>query len=557
MKLTRKLLLVEVLFFFLLVAGVSATTFLLAAPEVREIEKDYLLDDLARVENSLNKELEIIARLATDWAEWDDTYNYIHAPYKAYEEANLIPVTLDAQELDFLILLDNNNNNVTNKIVSSQIVNPEQFSLFSERKWPQNHPALQSFDEPFTGFFYTDDNIILLARNPILTSNGDGPSRGNLFFGKVLTEDVVQSLKDELQLDFSITVKPTRFFPAEVKFITSNHSESKSYIALSNRDDAGLAILIQQERPFYQEMLKIAQYIVVTLLIVGLIACVLTYALLRKLLVNPIILLKNQAELFRSKNDASSFKLLDRNDELGALSSSFVTMAHDLSENWNKLENERDLLQDACYTDPLTNLRNRRFLIDYFEDLNTWRYSSIWTVFTLDIDHFKIINDKYGHDIGDIVLQQFSSLLTQSCRDSDLLVRSGGEEFTVLSQYTDAETAKKIAERIRTNVAEFRFGENNSIPVTCSIGFFSLRIDSVNSGMNYHKAMLKISDMALYTAKNNGRNTWIGLDCHHGCSEGTYPETELDLKQWVIDKKLKLLALKPTHKIEWRREAMS
>ncbi len=215
-------------------------------------------------------------------------------------------------------------------------------------------------------------------------------------------------------------------------------------------------------------------------------------------------------------------------------------MAKDLSKDWGRLEQEKKDYRDASYTDALTGLKNRRYLDEYLQDPNSWVHDDEWTFFTIDLDHFKVINDNYGHDVGDITLQQFSELLRKSCRDNDIIIRSGGEEFTVLCHQTSADVAKSIAERLRNEVESFNFGHENHFKITCSIGFFVIRIYSREYGLKHWSSMLKVSDLALYAAKNNGRNTWVGLECLGQCSEGVYPKEGMDIQHWLTEKKLKL-----------------
>ena len=119
----------------------------------------------------------------------------------------------------------------------------------------------------------------------------------------------------------------------------------------------------------------------------------------------------------------------------------------------------------------------------------------------IDIDHFKKINDKYGHRSGDLVLKEVSRIIHQSVREIDVLARWGGEEFIVLLPETSSEDAVEIAKRILTSVSHHIFS-SFSEQVTVSIGLSSIPSKSIDSA----EKLIHVADVALYKAKANGRN---------------------------------------------------
>jgi diguanylate cyclase (GGDEF)-like protein len=120
----------------------------------------------------------------------------------------------------------------------------------------------------------------------------------------------------------------------------------------------------------------------------------------------------------------------------------------------------------------------------------------------LDIDHFKSVNDTYGHQAGDLVLRQFGAVLMKCVRPDDLVARYGGEEFAVLLPGAPVDRAREIAERIRKAVESepFPIGSEQTINKTTSIGISSLEPGDTRD------SLLKKADYALYFAKNHGRN---------------------------------------------------
>lgn len=149
-------------------------------------------------------------------------------------------------------------------------------------------------------------------------------------------------------------------------------------------------------------------------------------------------------------------------------------------------------------TDPLTGLFNRRHLISLAEKV---QQPAEMTLMLMDIDHFKAINDAYGHDMGDQVLKAVSCVLKDSMREQDFIGRWGGEEFLALLPHTDLDQAAASAERIREAVQALRIDGNGShIGVTLSIG-----ISQHHAGQSLSHSIAR-ADAALYEGKSAGRN---------------------------------------------------
>ncbi|TBW34305.1 PleD family two-component system response regulator [Siculibacillus lacustris] len=168
----------------------------------------------------------------------------------------------------------------------------------------------------------------------------------------------------------------------------------------------------------------------------------------------------------------------------------------------------RDSLQatmEMAITDALTGLHNRRFLTTHLEQtLETAQTEDrALAVLIADMDHFKRVNDTYGHDGGDAVLKELALRMTQSVRGVDLVCRYGGEEFVVILPDTDLEQAGVVAERIRTRVGSepFVLPDGTTLVATVSVG-----VGALQSGGDTVETIMKRADGGLYEAKQNGRN---------------------------------------------------
>lgn len=174
-----------------------------------------------------------------------------------------------------------------------------------------------------------------------------------------------------------------------------------------------------------------------------------------------------------------------------------------LSASGNWARSNRRLLQEAL-TDVLTQLPNRRYGMDRFEQ--EWSIAASNTLplscMMLDIDHFKRVNDDYGHHVGDVVLRQLAKIVQQYCRRSDAVFRYGGEEFCCICPATAEKDAILLAERLLDAVRKESFGlSGQQFPVTLSIG-----VAEGPKQMQQVGELLSAADKALYLAKESGRN---------------------------------------------------
>jgi diguanylate cyclase (GGDEF)-like protein len=221
----------------------------------------------------------------------------------------------------------------------------------------------------------------------------------------------------------------------------------------------------------------------------------------------------------------------DRTDEVGVIHNAIISMVakingyatllDDLNQSLAiKVEERTQELQDAnlqlkelSLTDSLTHLSNRRSLAIHLQDI--WelakRNHNAVSIIMCDIDHFKQVNDKYGHIIGDSVLKDIANILKNSLkRKSDFLARYGGEEFMIVLYETDIHAAEELCSTIQKNlqdVDKFEYKDIKLNSVTMSFGFSSTIPDETSE----YNDLIKIADIALYQAKQNGRNCFVSI----------------------------------------------
>jgi diguanylate cyclase (GGDEF)-like protein len=202
-----------------------------------------------------------------------------------------------------------------------------------------------------------------------------------------------------------------------------------------------------------------------------------------------------------------------------------------------ELRHANVVLQEASLTDPLTGLRNRRYFsatieADVSQAMRAYAdghdpHIRDLVFYLIDADNFKEVNDRYGHDVGDKVLVEMTRRLSSSIRYSDVLVRWGGEEFLILSRYTDRREAELLAQRVLSAVGDTPFtasAPEETIFRTCSVGWAAFPWFPDNPRAISYEEVLTLADRALNRAKQAGKNRAVGMMP----ATGTVPSTTID-----------------------------
>jgi diguanylate cyclase (GGDEF)-like protein len=197
----------------------------------------------------------------------------------------------------------------------------------------------------------------------------------------------------------------------------------------------------------------------------------------------------------------------------------------DLAERNIELQEVNRRLSEASLTDSLTGLRNRRFLFEevakdiarvrrrYFDMARGVKTVDTFDLIFMmvDLDHFKSINDSCGHAAGDQVLIEVRNILLEASRDSDTVIRWGGDEFLVIGRDSNAQKSDALAERIRSRIAGnvFTLDDGQIVRTTCSVGYASYPFLRTDPDLLTWEQVLNLADSALYVAKKK-RNAWVG-----------------------------------------------
>ena len=232
--------------------------------------------------------------------------------------------------------------------------------------------------------------------------------------------------------------------------------------------------------------------------------------------------LLNTAVKLTNLGDRNQRKLIRLKDELHRRN-------EQIERQKEELERLNEKLEEASLTDALTGLRNRRFLTHYLDNMiprlvrafKDQKDDARGLLFLmLDIDRFKLVNDTYGHDAGDRVLQQFARRIRSHLREGDLVARIGGEEFLAVATDADRDLGAGLAEKLRSAIesAPFTLDGGSRLDCTCSIGFACFPFIPGRPDLLSWQQTIRIADLGLYAAKKSQRNAWIGLTPAHAAA---------------------------------------
>jgi diguanylate cyclase (GGDEF)-like protein len=206
-----------------------------------------------------------------------------------------------------------------------------------------------------------------------------------------------------------------------------------------------------------------------------------------------------------------------------------LQLENEVQKRTMELSAANEQLMNASVTDQLTGLNNRRYLANVIKD-ECKNISQEFNAYMaehdaeanegprlfflmFDLDGFKPINDTYGHDAGDRVIVQVGELLQSVCREDDIVIRWGGDEFMVIGKVHDQGEVSFLAERIRETIEKYGFniGLSQRMHLSSSIGYAMYPFAHFSPDSLSWEQVHLLADKALYKSKDNGRNTWVGM----------------------------------------------
>jgi len=473
------------------------------APRFMVVDQDRAGEHISMASAVLIRDLRDLDILATDWAEWDDTYAYVVSRSSAYETSNLVVSTFKGAHLDTIAITDPAGAVVWSGDYDSgtgQLLKPT--TLLSDESLERLRAAMDwtDLEHDLLGLWNTPRGPLMIAARPILTSNGKGPARGLLIMGRLVSGTTLDEIGALLgsEVDAIPTTHPDLPAGARAAVAADSGIATKpgpvpgtitAYAAVTDVLGDPVMVLRSVVKNHATPIGHNALITGVTLIAVtGVVLIAAVLICLQCIILSPLSRLTNHIRQVTSSGNLTTTLRLNRNDELGRLAEVFGSMQQRIAR--------------LAYFDTLTGLPNRRLLEDRAEHLLriASRAGQRAAFLFLDLDGFKAVNDNKGHAVGDSLLQAVGTVLTQIVRDSDTVGRLGGDEFVIV-MHNPAERPQvgDLAERILKRFRQPFQTSAGPLFVGVSIGICQYPDD----GQDFRTLLAK-ADSAMYQAKNAG-----------------------------------------------------
>lgn len=489
-------------------------------PQLHRIEEQQMRQHLVRAISLVQSDLKGMQAFAKDWSMWDDAYNFMADTNPDFVRVNLLTdAPMRDFELNVMSFIKAQGYEKWTRIMLPGLP-PDSYHVFPAYLDKLKLEELPKVDrEGVQGLKETPWGPLLFCLEPITNSAGTLTPNGYFLVARWLDEHYLRRLSEKVALPMSLT-SPQEMPDLSLYTPLGNNTLFRlgyegwrhqwgEVLLLDDRGNASLQLRLVSPRDMLlgsgQALLIVLAGTLLICLLCGLVA----FVRLQSIVLRPLHALMEGVQRYHIGSDPVVLPLIDSSHELGVLSRKIRDLAVRLHLQHRTLQLHSQRMEEAANLDPLTQCFNRRYLDSWQERLE-YRHQHL-LVLTIDLDYFKQINDRHGHDTGDLVLIQFADLMRSQLRHDELLVRLGGEEFLVVCECRTREQARAITERLQQAIAMAPFGNDKAdISVTASMGF-----SLFPPGPERHAAgwalCLKLADMAVYRAKTSGRNTWVGM----------------------------------------------
>ncbi|HEY9577691.1 MAG TPA: diguanylate cyclase [Pseudobacillus sp.] len=447
-----------------------------------------------------------------DYSAWDDTYEYALKPNKEYEKHNLFNQMFFTNEFNVLVILNNQQEILFKKAVRLEEEREAVVSKSLLKKLATDPILSHALKQgSFSGIIQLREGPMLIISQPILKSDLTGPRAGTMIVGHYLDDQVINELQDNTLLPVELVDLKRTAIPKEVKsnkprsiqlttvWLDANKTDEYSaYAALPDLHGNPAAILhITDDRHLYNKGRKSVFYLLILIIVAALLLLKGALSFVDRLVFRRLNRLMKNMIAIQQSNDLSARIHVRGKDEIALLEHEFNTMM-------DSLDTFRRHITKLAYKDSLTHLPNRTF---FYNEVSTLleklkKMARMGAVLFIDLDGFKQVNDSYGHDHGDLLLQKTAERIKGVTREQDIVSRLGGDEFIIfLFDLKNEEEAVCIADRICQTVVQPVDLNGAKAKVSASVGISSFPRDG-----QHPDELIKKADQAMYEAKRKGKN---------------------------------------------------
>lgn len=515
-------------------------------PAAQRVEERRMEEHLQRVIRAVQNDIGAMNAFTRDWGIWDQSYHFLAHPNQAYINSNLLVDTpMRDFELNVLSYMDLQGSEIWTRTLLPDAPDADTTllpSFLDELKLQLLRESRQAGISSLSGVRRSQWGPLIFSLQPVTDTLGSVKPNGYLLATRWLDKRYLQDLGERTALTLTIAQPRTREHLGSFKPLGPHMSYRLvdlglqqvrgEGLLLDNDGEPVLTLIVDEERDVLLGAMEGAIWTFIGMLLISFACILMALARLRAIVLGPIGELVGALHQFTEKQDASVLPIIDSSQEMALLSRKFREMAARISLHHSALQAHSSRMEVAAYTDPLTHAFNRRYLDEWL--LNRQDPAAGWVLVILDLDHFKRVNDRFGHDIGDLLLCQLAELLRGALDEEEPLIRLGGEEFMLLLAREEPGQVAGRIERLRRKIADCRFGrEELPLRMTVSLGFcdYPLHAELEDS---FWSLSFKLADMALYRAKQEGRDRWRGYSGELGRAQWRLSPEQLAKEEWLL-----------------------
>lgn len=525
------------------------------------LQNDYLDQEtkladinIKRVMNAMDMTKQSLIQYTNAWSQWDEAYSFMVKQNNIFADSNFVPGTFTSGKINFFLLYD----------VQGHFYFGKAYDLAQDKFVPIPADLLTTLEEDHefvtntsvtasqSGFITLKSGNVLMSSLPIVTGDGKGPIRGSLLMGYYFNQSNVDAVGKSALLKVTLLPLPQSTKDPESSIFEKLKSQpyvlqpinanfSHGYLLLSDIRRQPLALLrIDLPRTLYSAGIATAHRHYLMIFLIGIAILLTTWLLLKKYIINRVLNVSQQISLIYTEGKFDKRVKPSGNDEINTLITSINAMLElieltqeqlkyrvtrrtrelekiselnrnlftEVSQHKNaeaKLREDEKILKQMAYYDGLTGLPNRAFFLELLlKTLKSADNGQKVALLFIDVDHFKRINDTYGHDFGDHYLKHIAERMQNSLSKHDIPGRLAGDEMiAALTQITDKASIDAAVARLLAHLSEPMVINKVTFNPSYSIGISVFPEDGTTI-----EELLRKADLAMYHAKKASGNTF-------------------------------------------------
>lgn len=450
------------------------------------LEEESFKANINRLQGAIDDVVAKSDPILTDWANWDDTYAYIHAPTDKYINSNISSGFMKDIGLDYVLIYGPDEKFISGfKYDDGDVVEQVPEIVISTIVGHKNE----------TNVMLHKGRPLIFSTKQITTTDETAPKKGLLVFAFYLDRDHVKEIQDRLELDIELVSVSEKFLSEEQSLQIYEHDTFKTVLFRYPYVNDPHSIALQFRHPL--DIIALGKKTMREVMVASVIAFIVISTILYVYVKSMLDRVKNlslNVDKIAHERDLSLRLETDKNDEI-------TMLTRDINLMLDRIETMNKQIVEYATVDVLTRVYNRRVGFEKLEDLigKFGKAFKVLSICYIDINNLKLINDTKGHSCGDVLIKTVSSTVEKHLEDWDIICRLGGDEFLVIFPGQTIEQSRAKIKSAEEALKEKQVEKNIKYPITISKGFASY------DGTSTIQAFIEEADQSMYKDKKRNK----------------------------------------------------